>query len=57
MKINIEGGEEKEFQPGSTVGEILETFGLMEKNVLGPRLTGPLWIFGTMLMKIQTLSL
>jgi len=39
MKINIEGGEEKEFQPGSTVGDILETFGLMEKCI-GAKVNG-----------------
>ena len=33
MKINITGSEEIDFQPGSTVGEILETFGIKEKCI------------------------
>ena len=39
MKINIEGSEEKDFQPGSTVGDILDTFGIKEKCI-GAKVNG-----------------
>jgi len=39
MKINIEGSEGKDFQPGSTVGDILDTFGIKEKCI-GAKLNG-----------------
>ena len=39
MKINLEGKEEKDFQPGSTVGEILDAFGVREKSI-GAKVNG-----------------
>jgi len=39
MKINIEGSEGKDFQPGSTVGDILDTFGIKEKCI-GAKVNG-----------------
>jgi len=39
MKINIEGSEEKDFQHGSTVGEILDTFGI-KKKCIGAKVNG-----------------
>jgi len=39
MKINLEGSEEKDFQPGATVGDILDTFGIKEKCI-GAKVNG-----------------
>jgi len=39
MKINIEGSEGKDFHPGSTVGDILDTFGIKEKYI-GAKVNG-----------------
>jgi len=39
MKINIEGSEEKDFQSGATVGDILDTFGIKEKCI-GAKVNG-----------------
>ncbi len=39
MKININGNEEKDFQPGSSVGEILDTLGIREKCI-GAKVNG-----------------
>ena len=39
MIINFEGKEEKEFQPGITVGDILDTFGVKEKCI-GAKVNG-----------------
>ncbi|MGI9533317.1 MAG: threonine--tRNA ligase [Thermodesulfobacteriota bacterium] len=39
MKINITGGEEKEFIPGSSVGDILDNFGLKDKCI-GAKING-----------------
>lgn len=39
MKINIKGTEEKEFSPGSSVGDIFDSFGIKEKCI-GAKVNG-----------------